>query len=128
MIETMIASAVIPAGIELLKRVVGGLSDKFLGNVRPQTLDDVIRLRQSDVEYAKAMAELDKPTGDISTWVANLRASYRYIAGTVVILGGIGIQFVTGISPTVASAAWEAVNVVFGFFFGDRIMVRLANK
>jgi hypothetical protein len=56
----------------------------------PANVDEVVKLMEADTNRLKALAELDHPEGTISPWVADLRASFRYIAAGLIIISGCG--------------------------------------
>lgn len=123
MILTSLFSALIPVGAEGLKQFI---SSK-VGGVKPTTVDEQIKLDNSDIERLKAVASLDNPGGTPSQWVIDLRASARYIAAGLVIAGGVGVQFTS--SPIeVKAMGFEAANIAFGFLFGQRIVASYKGK
>lgn len=116
-IETLIG-ALVPIGAEALKQGVS----KWMGGVKPTTIDEQIKLDQSEVSRLEALAKLDTPIGQPSQWVVDLRASARYIGALAVIAAGIGSLYVPGIDVAVKAVALEAANIAFGFLFGTRIV------
>ena len=116
MLIELLVSALAPAVIESGKQWV---STK-LGGVKATTIDDQIKLDQSEIEKLKAVASLDNPGGTPSQWVVDLRASSRYVFGGAVILAGIATLF-SPVPANVQTIALEASNIVFGFLFGSRI-------
>lgn len=116
-IETIVASLV-PVAAESVKQLLV----KFVGGVKPTTVEDQIKLDQSDIEKLKAIAQLDTPIGEPSQWVVDLRASARYIGALTVIFVGIGTLYVPEMPTLVQQTALEAANIAFGFLFGSRIV------
>jgi hypothetical protein len=114
-----ILSSLVPVGVEGLKDWIA----KKTGPV-PQTVDEQIKLDQSYTAQLQAVAALDNPYGTPSQWVVNLRASSRYVAGLIVIVSGIGAFYTPGLSEATLGFAAEAVSIVFGFLFGQRIVAR----
>lgn len=112
-LETILA-ALLPVGADALKQVVG----KFTGGIKPATIDDQIKLDDSEIKRATAVATLDQPGGTPSQWVIDLRASSRYIAAWACI--AIGSYFAT--TATTLNTGMELVSVAFGFLFGTRIV------
>lgn len=119
MLSTILA-ALVPVGIETVKQV----ANRFFGGVKPTSVAEQIQLDQSEVEKIKALAELDKPIGNPSQWVVDLRASARYVAAGVVIVGGLSTLFIPGMSTAVVAVGVEAANIAFGFLFGSRIVAK----
>lgn len=119
----MLLAAVVPAAVDLLKNVFGAVTTRFVG----LSIDDQIRLEEAAVKRLQALAALDQPGGVPSQWVVNLRASFRYIAAAVLILGGLGIVWYGfGVTDEVAKASviafgMETAGAPFGFIFGERM-------
>ena len=123
LIETIVG-ALVPVGAEAIKQLVV----RFTGGVRPASIEEQIKLDQSDIERLKALAALDNPGGTPSQWVIDVRASARYVGALAVIGVGIGSLFINGITPDVQRIALEAANIAFGFLFGSRITANWAKK
>jgi len=115
---TTLLSALIPVGVEGVKQGITALT----GGVKPTSIEDQIKLEEQDIKRLNAIAALDNPGGTPSQWVIDLRASARYLAAFVVILGGVGISFVPEIEVPIKIIGLEAANIAFGFLFGQRIM------
>ena len=115
-LETIIA-ALVPVGAEAVKQII----NKFVGGVKPATIEEQIKLDQNDIERTKALAALDTPIGQPSQWVVDLRASARYIGALVVILVGVFGLF-TPIDDNIKAMGLEAANIAFGFLFGSRLV------
>lgn len=118
LLETILASLV-PVGIEGVKQVI----NKFTGNSTPVSVDDQIKLQNADIERLKALAELDNPHGTPSQWVIDLRAASRYVGALLVIVAGLVSIYTPNIPKEIVAVSLEAVGVVFGFLFGQRIVV-----
>ena len=117
MIETVLLSALLPAGIDLVKGLIGGVGRKFGG----LSVDDEIKLMDANTSRLKGLAELDDPHGTPSQWVVDLRASFRYIAAAVFVVGGLSTLFV---APTFAELGMEAALAASSFIFGERMMLK----
>ena len=117
MIVETIIGALLPAAIEGGKQLLS----KWIGGVRPTTVDEQIKLDQNEISRIEALAKLDTPVGTPSQWVIDLRASARYIGALVVIAVGISTLYVP-VSDEIRTLAIEAANIAFGFLFGSRIV------
>lgn len=117
MIVETIIGALLPAAIEGGKQLLS----KWIGGVRPTTVDEQIKLDQNEIARIEALAKLDTPVGTPSQWVIDLRASARYIGALVVIAVGISTLYVP-VSDEIRTLAIEAANIAFGFLFGSRIV------
>lgn len=123
-ILTMLLPALVPVAADGLK----GLFRKLTGGdpAEPQNVEEQIDLIRASTERLKAMAELDRPHGEISRWVADLRASFRYVLSALIILAatGIGVYVAAsmpGLREVVFLAFLEMAGGAFSFVFGDRM-------
>tara|TARA_R110000868_G_scaffold116274_1_gene309804 strand:- start:309 stop:680 length:372 start_codon:yes stop_codon:yes gene_type:complete len=121
-IESLLG-ALVPVGIEGIKQVIA----RFFGGVRATTIEDQIKLNTNEIEKIKALAELDKPFGQPSQWVVDLRASARYLGALSVIVVGISTLYAP-VPAGIQAIALEAANIAFGFLFGSRIVANLNPK
>lgn len=117
--ETIIASVVLPAIIDLFKGGIQAATRKWIG----LSIDEQIKLQQADVDKLTALAKLDNPTGSPSQWVVDLRASFRYVAAVVVI--GVGCWLMTFGKPELTQMGFELIGMPFGFIFGERLLLGL---
>ena len=118
-LETILA-ALVPVGVEGIKQVIS----KFTGGVRPASVEEQIRLNDSEVGKLNAIAAMDNPFGTPSQWVVDLRASSRYIGALLVIAAGVTSIYLP-VDDYTKGIALEAANIAFGFLFGSRIMANL---
>jgi len=118
-IESIIG-ALVPVGVEGIKQ----LMTNFFGGVKATSIEDQIKLDANEIEKIKAIAELDKPIGQPSQWVVDLRASARYIGALAVITVGISTLYAP-VDVHIQAIALEAANIAFGFLFGSRIVAGL---
>jgi hypothetical protein len=117
MIIESIIGALVPVGVEGIKQ----LMTNFFGGVKATSIEDQIKLDTNEIEKIKALAELDKPIGQPSQWVVDLRASARYIGALAVITVGISTLYAP-VDVHIQGIALEAANIAFGFLFGSRIV------
>lgn len=123
MLVESIVGALLPVAVESGKQLI----TKWVGGVRPTTIDEQIKLDQSEIARMEALAKLDTPVGTPSQWVIDLRASARYIGALVVIGVGISTMYVP-VEDAIRKLALEAANIAFGFLFGSRIVSGWAKK
>src|SRR3990172_10088704 len=130
---------IIPALVPAVADGVRGIFSWMSGGAgaKPQNVAEQVQLMQAETERLKALSELDKPIGEISRWVANLRASFRYLAAFVVLLSGMVILGAAVVdmqqnpnSPSEVRnfAEWYLnyiVAPVWSFIFGERMWVTL---
>jgi hypothetical protein len=117
MILESIIGALVPVGVEGIKQVL----TRFFGGVKATSVEDQIKLDNNEIEKIKALAELDKPIGQPSQWVVDLRASARYLGALAVIVVGISTLYMP-VDQAIQAIALEAANIAFGFLFGSRIV------
>jgi hypothetical protein len=120
MIIESIIGALVPVGVEGIKQ----LMTNFFGGVKATSIEDQIKLDTNEIEKLRALAELDKPIGQPSQWVVDLRASARYIGALAVITVGISTLYAP-VDVHIQAIALEAANIAFGFLFGSRIVAGL---
>lgn len=118
LIETVVA-ALVPVGVEGIKQLI----TKLTGGVKPASVDEQIKLQDSEIRRLEALAALDNPHGTPSQWVVDLRASSRYLGALGVILAGVITLYIPNMPEEVIAVAMEAASVCFGFLFGQRILV-----
>lgn len=123
MIVETIIGALLPAAIEGGKQLL----TKWIGGVRPTTVDEQIKLDQNEISRIEALAKLDTPVGTPSQWVIDLRASARYIGALLVIAVGVSTLYIP-VSDEIRTLAIEAANIAFGFLFGSRIVAAWSKK
>ncbi len=117
MLESLLA-ALLPAAGDAIKAA----TRRFLGSTsRPKatTPGEWVQMMQAETERLRVLAELDKPASEVSRWVADLRASMRYIIALIVTLcvvlaetGAFGLHASPGLEQAAAS--------VWFFLFGER--------
>lgn len=122
LVETIVG-ALLPVAVESGKQLI----TKWVGGVKPTTIDEQIKLEQADVARLEALARLDTPVGTPSQWVIDLRASARYLGALAVIAVGISTLYVP-VQESIRTLALEAANIAFGFLFGSRIVAGWAKK
>lgn len=118
MITTAILSALAPAVVEGFKNIFKAASDRWVG----LSVDDRLRIQDADLKRLEVIAKLDQPGGTPSQWVIDLRASFRYIACGVFIIGGLAT---TVVAPAFAPIGIEAAVSASSFIFGERMMLNL---
>ncbi|MBI5572916.1 MAG: hypothetical protein HY914_23435 [Desulfomonile tiedjei] len=125
-----ILSLVVPALIPALADGLRGVFSRLTGGAgaKPQTVEEQIKLMAAENERLKALAELDKPAENISPWVADLRASFRYIAAGVIIFGAISTLYAPKVDAALFEAIWNLAGSVFSFMFGDRMYIKFVKK
>lgn len=124
---SILASIVLPALIPVLVDGVKTGIERLVG-VRAKTVEEVLQLKQAEVNKLTALAQLDNPWGTPDQWVVNLRASARYIfAFVVMVFGGMSL-FMPDLGPELKATAMEAISAAFFFMLGEGLWNRAKNK
>lgn len=121
-IETALISALAPAAIDAVKTLFGGLSRRIGG----LSVDDEVKLASSDISRLEALAKLDNPAGTPSQWVVDLRASFRYIASGIMVVGGIALVWY-GLTISSAELSEAGVSIALApssFILGERMLLK----
>jgi len=117
--------ALLPVGTDLIK---SGVS-KILGTppVEPQTFAERLDEKRLDIDKLKALAELDRPAGNVSKWVSDFRASFRYIAVGLIVLAALVYNFlpVTYQNPLSLDYLNQLSASATFFIIGDRVYLGL---
>lgn len=121
LIETALISALAPAAIDMAKTLFAGIGRKIGG----LSVDDEIKLGNATVEKLKALASLDSVVGTPSQWVVDVRASFRYVAAGVSIMGGVVGLFAV---PALAELWGQLITIPFSFIFGERMYMNFKAK
>jgi len=120
-------SLVIPALIPVLADGVRNIIAMITGSkgAQPQTVDEAIKWMQAETARLQALAALDQPSGPVSPWVANLRASTRYIIAIGVLIAAILSAFVPTANPAAPDILISMAGSVWSFLFGERMYLAL---
>mgnify|MGYP001603952405 FL=1 len=124
----------LPALVPVFTDAIRGVIGWFTGGsgAQPQNVEEAIKLMQAEVEKLKALALLDAPAGNISRWVADLRASFRYIAAGLILMATVAAIFAKGagvpLDTGLVDAMLQLSGSVFSFMFGDRLYFHLKQK
>lgn len=129
-ILAILGKFVLPAVTPALTAGLSGLFGRIFGSkgAVPQTFEQAVQWENVMVQKLTALAALDAPAGNISPWVANLRACNRYILADLIIVGSIVVVFATAAPEAVKLQALDMMEVVFSFFFGERMYLGINRR
>ena len=129
MVSTLLSSLltfVLPAFAAPLadgfRAVVGRLTQG--AGAQPQNVAERIQLMQAEVAKMQALAALDTPSGTISRWVSNFRASFRYFAVSGILLSTIAGVF-AGINVAALAVLLDLSGASMSFILGERMYLGL---
>jgi hypothetical protein len=124
-------AALLPALLPVVSDGLRGLFGRLTGGVgaRPQNVTEVIQLMQADTARLEALAKLDSPPGNVSQWVANIRALQRPVA-VVLVIGGYlaALAYAKQLPPATLDGLSQYAQMVTFYLFGDRSYTYLKGK
>lgn len=126
-ILAMVLPGLLPGVMDGIKMIFSKITGVELGG--PKTFMDTIELEKVKVEKLKALSDLDRPSGDVSRWVADLRGSFRYIAVGLIILASLLYCFLPPGYQTKETGAFlqQLSGSSIFFIIGDRVYLGLKN-
>lgn len=118
---------ILPALVPAFADGFRGIVSKFTGGAggQPQNMQERISLIQAETEKLKALSSLDTPTGEPSKWIIDLRASFRYIIITIILLATIIIVYSPSVSESIALIFLDMSGACMSFIIGERMYLGL---
>ena len=81
---------------------------------------------KAESEKLQALAALDTPTGEPSKWIINLRASFRYvIISSIMIFTGIIVFNPDIVGVTVVAVFLDMTGACMSFVIGERMYLAI---
>lgn len=121
----MILPALVPAATDAARGLVAKISGG--AGAQPQNVAELVQLMKAQTERLQALSELDKPEGQISQWVADLRASFRYIAVGAIELAALGAVLFHVQGEGVA-VLLELAGAGMSFIIGERMYLAIGGR
>ena len=121
-------SLILPALVPAFADGARGLIAKFTGGAggQPQNVQERIELMQAEAAKLQAIAALDTPTGQPSQWIVDLRAAFRYvIISAILIFTGVSLYFTDIIGASVVSVLLDMSGCAMSFVIGERMYLTL---
>jgi len=125
---TSLLSLILPALVPAVADGARGLIAKFTGGAggQPQNIKERIELMKAESEKLQALAALDTPTGEPSKWIINLRASFRYIIiSSIMIFTGIIVFNSNIVGTTVVAIFLDMTGACMSFVIGERMYLAI---
>ena len=125
---TSLLSLILPALVPAVADGARGLIAKFTGGAggQPQNIRERIELMQAESAKLQALAALDTPTGEPSKWIINLRASFRYvIISSIMIFTGIIVFNSDIVGTTVVAIFLDMTGACMSFVIGERMYLAI---
>ena len=123
-----IVSLILPALVPAFADGARGLIAKFTGGAggQPQNIKERIELMQAEAAKLQALAALDSPSGEPSRWIIDLRASFRYIIISAIMLFTAIVVFNPDIvGATVVAVFLDMTGACMSFVIGERMYLTL---
>lgn len=109
----------------LVVNAANGLINRFIvpETVKPQTVEDVAKLAEIDVNKRRALNELDHVDGPTSEWVNNIIRLQRPIVIFSVLATFVTVHVLSGISVETIGSVDSLAAIIFSWLFGERFMI-----
>jgi hypothetical protein len=122
-----ILGLILPALVPAFTDGVRGIFAKFTGGAggQPQNMQERIQLIQAETEKLKALAALDTPSGEPSKWIVDLRACYRYVIITTILIATIFVVYSPGIQLGIVSVFLDMTGACMSFIIGERMYLSI---
>jgi hypothetical protein len=124
-ILTTVLPSVLPALMDGVKMIFSKITGVSMGE--PKSFAERKELYGMETDRLKALGAMDNPSGPISKWVADLRASFRYIfVGLIVLVTLAYALFYKQIGvPEVWGVLYQLSGSATFFILGDRVYLGL---
>lgn len=125
---TSLLSLILPALVPAFADGARSLIAKFTGGAggQPQNMKERIELMQAESAKLQALAALDTPTGEPSKWIINLRASFRYIIiSSIMIFTAIVVFNADVVGTTVVAVFLDMTGACMSFVIGERMYLAI---
>jgi hypothetical protein len=122
-----LASLIFPALMPALTDGLRGIFAKVTGGAggTPQNVGERIQLMQAETARLQALADIDKPSGEPSRWVTDMRSSFRYIAILIIWLATIAAVFTPDIAQPITLMMLDLSGACMSFVIGERMYLSL---
>jgi len=117
----------LPALTPVFSDALRGIIAKFTGGAggSPVNVTERIQLMQAETERLKALAEIDKPSGQTSQWVTDTRAIYRYAFITMVWIVTAIAMFTPEFPKILSLSLLDLSGACASFIIGERMYFNL---
>ncbi|SOD41600.1 hypothetical protein [Nitrosovibrio sp. Nv4] len=121
-----ILGMILPALLPMLTDGFRGLFARLTGGAggTPQNMTERIQLMEAETRKLAALADLDRPSGEVSRWVADLRASFRYVAICAIWIV-TGVAVISGAAEAYTLVLLDLSGMCMSFVIGERFYLKL---
>jgi len=122
-----LAAVILPAVLPALLDGLRGVFAKFTKGAggSPVNVAEKVQLMQAENDRLRVVAEIDKPTQEVSLWVANLRASFRYIIISAIWLTTTAALFTPEVPTALVENLLDLSGATMAFVIGERFYFKL---
>ena len=123
-----IVSLILPALVPAFADGARGLIAKFTGGAggQPQNITERIELMKAEAEKLQALAQLDSVNGEPSKWIVDLRASFRYIIiSAIMVFTAIVVFNPDIVGASVVVVFLDMTGACMSFVIGERMYLSL---
>ena len=120
----LILPALVPAFADGMRGIFARLTGGAGG--MPQNVEERCQLMQAEATKLQAIAQLDTPEGTPSQWIIDLRACYRYIIITaILIFTGVIVFCPNIVGVSVVSVFLDMSGACMSFIIGERMYLSI---
>ena len=122
---TLLLPSLMPAFTDGVRGIIAKLTGGAGG--QPQNVTERIQLMQAEAQKIQALAALDNvTTGEPSQWIIDLRACYRYvIISAIIIFTGIVVFVPNIVGASVIAVFLDMTGACMSFIIGERCYLSL---
>ena len=123
-----ILSLIFPAFVPALTDGFGAIINKITGNQggQPQNVEERVKLMEAEAAKLQALAALDGVNGEPSKWIVDLRASFRYvIISAIMIFTAIVVFNPDIVGASVVAIFLDMTGACMSFVIGERMYLTL---
>ena len=120
-------SLILPAVVPALTDGVRGIFARFTKGAggTPQNVDERIKLMVAETDRLKALADIDKPSGEPHQWVTDVRSIFRYAAITLIWCATIVAIFTPTVPEEIKLIMLDLSGACMSFVIGERMYLSL---
>ena len=124
-----ILSLILPALVPVFTDGVRGVFARITGGAggQPQNVEERVKLMEAEASKLQAMSALDGTvTGQASQWIVDLRASFRYvIISAILLFTGVIVFFPGIVGATVIGVFLDMSGACMSFVIGERMYLSI---
>jgi hypothetical protein len=120
----LILPALVPAFADGMRGIFARLTGGAGG--QPQNVTERVQLMEAEAQKLQAIAQLDTPNGTPSQWIIDLRACFRYVIITaILIFTGVVVFCPDIVGVAVVSVFLDMSGACMSFIIGERMYLSI---